>query len=100
MSRKAYILIASLAAIVAPRGIASAQDVTSFPLDDDGTIPAWIVAGPFDLGTVGFGEPRDFDAIGEATIRPKEGDRRSHPFSSEAMQLGMLPRFPTRAISI
>ena len=35
---------------------------------------AWLVAGPFEQGIVGFGEARDDDTIGEASAEPFEGD--------------------------
>jgi hypothetical protein len=45
----------------------------------NGSIPAWLVAGPFEQGIEGFGDWRAVDAIGEATIRPRAGASISAP---------------------
>lgn len=42
-------------------------------LPDDGRLPLWLVAGPFEQPIVGFGEIGDRDAIGEEGIEPFEG---------------------------
>ncbi len=43
------------------------------PLQENGNIPAWLVAGPYEQAIEGFGSWRSLDAIGEATIRPRAG---------------------------
>lgn len=45
----------------------------SFPLRPDGGIPVWLIAGPFEQGTQGFGLFADVDAVGESTAAPVEG---------------------------
>jgi alpha-mannosidase len=47
---------------------AQLQHTVNLPLRADGTIPAWLVAGPFEQSTRGFGEFADVDAVGEATV--------------------------------
>lgn len=44
-----------------------------FLLSSNGVIPTWLVAGPFEQPTFGFGNPSDADKIGEKTIAPYEG---------------------------
>jgi hypothetical protein len=39
----------------------------------DGSVPAWLVAGPFEQSMTGFGRFADIDAIGETTALPSEG---------------------------
>ncbi len=51
----------------------SDQDSVSFGLTEEGFIPAWLVAGPFEQPLVGFGQAVDADVIGEATISPTMG---------------------------
>ena len=41
--------------------------------DEKGFIPAWLVAGPFELPVKGFGQPADTNAIGEPDIAPASG---------------------------
>ncbi|HZW38781.1 MAG TPA: hypothetical protein VFF33_05735, partial [Ignavibacteriaceae bacterium] len=41
---------------------------------NQGFIPAWLVAGPIEFPTVGFGQAKDTIAIGEPNISPVEGD--------------------------
>lgn len=53
---------------------AGAQAGTTFELADDGTVPAWLVVGPFEQPTTGFGTPGDSDDIGVATAAPVEGE--------------------------
>lgn len=38
-----------------------------------GEIPSWLIVGPFELSTSGWGVPVDDDKIGEETIKPFEG---------------------------
>jgi hypothetical protein len=52
----------------------SDRDSVSFGLTEEGFIPAWLVAGPFEQPLVGFGQAVDADAIGEATISPTTGE--------------------------
>ena len=51
----------------------SDRDSASFGLTEEGFIPAWLVAGPFEQPLVGFGQAVDADVIGEATISPTIG---------------------------
>ena len=51
----------------------SDRDSVSFGLTDEGFIPAWLVAGPFEQPLVGFGQAVDADVIGEAEITPTVG---------------------------
>ena len=74
MKRKIGISLLLIAACLTWTQSTLAQDGVPFELSSDGAIPAWIVSGPFDLGTFGFGEPRDFDPIGESAIRPIAGE--------------------------
>ncbi len=43
------------------------------PLPSNGTLSVWLVAGPFEQPTFGFGNPGNADKIGEKTIEPYEG---------------------------
>ena len=45
----------------------SARQINLLP---DGTIPVWHVGGPFDQPHEGFGTPKDFDPVDEATLEP------------------------------
>ena len=45
----------------------------TFPLNEDGFVPAWLVVGPFDQPLVGFGEAVDSDVIGESSTTPVAG---------------------------
>ncbi|HUF09207.1 MAG TPA: hypothetical protein VMO47_07805 [Rhodothermales bacterium] len=78
MSSKSAISL-FLVALLAWTSASLAQEGVTFELEDNGTIPAWVVNGPFDLGTFGFGEPRDFDPIGEEAIRPTAGESLVSP---------------------
>ncbi len=51
----------------------SDRDSVSFGLTEEGFIPAWLVAGPFEQPLVGFGQAVDADVIGEAAISPTMG---------------------------
>lgn len=55
--------------------ISSAQqnDGITFSGNQQGFIPGWIVNGPFEFPTVGFGDPKDTSAIGEPDISPTAG---------------------------
>src|SRR5690606_2792366 len=59
---------------------ALAQPLTAL-LADDGTVPVWLTAGPFEQPVVGFGVPADEDVIGEAEARPSEGDTEASPWA-------------------
>jgi hypothetical protein len=39
-------------------------------LNENGSIPVWIVSGPYEQPHVGFGTPDDFDPIGEVDLVP------------------------------
>jgi hypothetical protein len=56
---------------------AQKADVASFDLEENGEIPAWIIAGPFEQGIVGFGTARDDDVIGETEAAPTDGQSES-----------------------
>ncbi len=43
------------------------------PLEENGSIPVWLVAGPFEQPTFGFGNPADADKIDEKNVQPFEG---------------------------
>jgi hypothetical protein len=58
-----------------------AQPLTA-PLADDGTVPVWLTAGPFDQPVVGFGVPADADVIGEAEARPSEGQTQASAWAA------------------
>lgn len=62
-------------ALAAP---ARAQE-TAFALAPDGTVPAWLVAGPFEQPIVGLGQIGDADALGEAEAAPVEGETAASP---------------------
>ncbi|MCY4674518.1 MAG: hypothetical protein OXD43_12270 [Bacteroidetes bacterium] len=51
----------------------SDQNSVSFGLTEEGFIPAWLVAGPFEQPLVGFGQAVDTDVIGEAAVSPTMG---------------------------
>lgn len=36
----------------------------------DGTVPVWMVSGPYEQPHIGFGTPADFDPVDEATVKP------------------------------
>jgi len=42
-------------------------------LSENGYIPVWLAAGPFEQPLVGFGTPADSDMIGEKSIKPFTG---------------------------
>ena len=42
-------------------------------LTSDGSIPVWLVNGPFEQGITGFGVPADLDVINETTVKPFQG---------------------------
>ena len=68
LPRLALVLAAVLSAPVVV-----AQPIRA-PLGPDGTVPVWLAVGPFDQPLTGFGVPGDADMIGEAGVRPTEGD--------------------------
>ena len=47
----------------------------SFQPQSNGTIPSWLVTGPFEFPIVGFGSAADTNAIGEPAVSPSEGDQ-------------------------
>ena len=65
------------------RGAAGAgpgeQHEVAFPLQNDGGVPVWIVAGPFEQSMSGFGIFTDVDAVGEQSALPFAGKRESSP---------------------
>jgi alpha-mannosidase len=68
------ILIIGVLMIVSPTDTVS-QEITEamFPLTDDGFIPAWLVAGPFEQPIIGLGGIAREDVIGAKTMKPVEG---------------------------
>ncbi|MCC6398706.1 MAG: hypothetical protein IT282_16950, partial [Bacteroidetes bacterium] len=52
------------------------------PLKTDGSIPVWLVAGPFEQGIQGFGDWRSLDAVGESTVHPRAGATLPAPLVS------------------
>ena len=54
-----------------------------FSARTDGTIPIWLIAGPFDQPTVGFGSLKDGDAIGERDASPFEGKEENSTLVSD-----------------
>ena len=46
----------------------------TFSLTEEGFIPAWLVVGPFEQPTIGFGQAVDTDVIGEIEARPVAGN--------------------------
>ncbi len=48
------------------------KDIPS-SISKDGFISSWLVAGPFEQPTFGFGNPADADKIGEKTVVPYQG---------------------------
>jgi hypothetical protein len=74
-------LAAIVAAGVVSTGETTADQTMRLSLRNDGTVPAWLVAGPFEQGIEGFGEWRSIDAIGEASVRPRAGASLSAPLA-------------------
>ena len=54
----------------------------SVPISKDGIITSWLVAGPFEQPTFGFGNPADADKIGEKTIEPYGGKIEHHAMTA------------------
>ena len=50
-------------------------------LTDSGHIPFWLIAGPFDQSTTGFGQAGDESFINESEIAPFEGKREKSSLS-------------------
>ena len=46
-------------------------------LAPNGSIPVWLVNGPFEQGTIGFGVPSDTDNIDEKKIEPYFGKKEA-----------------------
>ncbi len=79
MNRYARVLVAVMAVGVVSTGYATAQQTMRLSLRNDGSVPAWLVAGPFEQGIEGFGQWRSVDAIGEDSVRPRTGGFLSAP---------------------
>lgn len=61
------IIILLLGLIIPASSTLIAQRIS---LHENGSIPVWVVSGPFEQPHVGFGTPDDFDPIGEIDLLP------------------------------